>query len=87
MRHAQLTPGKKAVVVQVFAAVEDRKSGTRMVVFDVHIGENQASWERQRVIPESLDDACTLTSPSSAEGQQSRSAEAAFAWQVWPQSS
>lgn len=53
-----------------------------MVVFDVHIGEDQASWERQKVIPESVDDACALSSPSGAVGQQSRSAKAAASWQV-----
>lgn len=58
-----------------------------MVVFDVHIGESQASWERQTVIPESVDDACALSSPSGAHGQQSRSAKAAASWQVRLQSS
>ncbi len=73
--------------LQVYAAVEDRRSGSRMVVFDVHIGESQASWERQKVIPDSVNDACTFSSRSTADVQQSKAAKAAGAWQViiWPQ--
>ena len=72
--------------LQVYAAVEDRRSGSRMVVFDVHIGESQASWERQKVVPDSVDDACTFSSRSTADVQQSKILKAAGAWQVilWP---
>lgn len=66
----------------MYAAVEDRRSGSRMVVFDVHIGESQASWERQKVIPDSVDDACSLNSRSTSDMQQSKTVKAAGTWQV-----
>ncbi|CAL5222539.1 g4916 [Coccomyxa viridis] len=70
--------------LEVYAAVEDRRSGSRMVVFDVHIGESQASWERQKVVPDSVDDACTFSSRSTADVQQSKILKAAGAWQgLW----
>lgn len=53
-----------------------------MVVFDIHIGEGQASWERQKVIPESIDDACASSFGSAIDVQQSKSAKAAASWQV-----
>ena len=54
-----------------------------MVVFDIHIGEKQASWERQKLVPESVDDACALRSSGRADGALSRSNKAAASWQVW----
>ena len=54
-----------------------------MVVFDIHIGEKQASWERQKLVPESIDDACALSSSGTADGALSRSGKAAASWQVW----
>ena len=71
-------------VLQVYAAVDDIRSGTRMVVFGIHIGETQASWERQKLVPESLDDACALSSSGRADGALSRPGKAAASWQVWP---
>lgn len=68
--------------LQVYAAVDDIRSGTRMVVFDIHIGEKQASWERQKLVPESIDDACALRSSGRADGALSRSGKAAASWQV-----
>ena len=65
--------------LQVYAAVEDKRSGSRMVVFDVHIGESQASWERQKIIPDSVNDACTLSSRSTMDMQQSKAGDT---WQV-----
>ena len=54
-----------------------------MVVFGIHIGEKQASWERQKLVPESLDDACALRSSGRADGAISRPGKAAAGWQVW----
>lgn len=54
-----------------------------MVVFGIHIGETQASWERQKLVPESLDDACALSSSGRADGALSRPGKAAASWQVW----
>lgn len=53
-----------------------------MVVFDIHIGENQASWERQKFVPESIDDACTFTPSSGADVLHSKPGKASAGWQV-----
>ncbi|CAK0749293.1 hypothetical protein CVIRNUC_001899 [Coccomyxa viridis] len=68
--------------LEVYAAVDDIRSGTRMVVFGIHIGETQASWERQKLVPESLDDACALSSSGRADGALSRPGKAAASWQA-----
>ena len=54
-----------------------------MVVFGIHIGEKQASWERQKLVPESIDDACALRPSGGADGALSRPGKAAASWQVW----
>ena len=54
-----------------------------MVVFGIHVGETQASWERQKLVPESLDDACALQPSGRADGALSRPGKAAASWQVW----
>ena len=54
-----------------------------MVVFGIHIGETQASWERQKLVPESIDDACALRPSGGADGALGRPSKAAASWQVW----